>query len=104
RVPPTKSQAKHNVPLPSPSHDLLPSGEDSLKLKELIDLCTNLSNKVIDLESEVLDIKSTYTAKIEKLESRVERLEEENRILKELKGVHSIVDSNKPVIKKEESS
>nr|GEU39764.1 hypothetical protein [Tanacetum cinerariifolium] len=73
-----KRVAEHNVPLPSPSHDPLPSGEDSLKLKKLMDLCTNLSNKVLDLESEVLDIKSTYKAKIEKLESRVERLEEEN--------------------------
>nr|GEV02970.1 synaptobrevin, longin-like domain protein [Tanacetum cinerariifolium] len=57
------------------------SGEDSLKLKELIDFCTNLSNKVLDLESEVIDIKSTYQARIEKLESRVERLEEENKVL-----------------------
>nr|GEW58103.1 ribonuclease H-like domain-containing protein [Tanacetum cinerariifolium] len=70
-VPPTESQAKHNVPLPSPSHDPLPSGEDSLKLKELMDLCTNLSNKVLDLESEVIEIKSTYKEKIEKLESKV---------------------------------
>nr|GEX43037.1 hypothetical protein [Tanacetum cinerariifolium] len=52
-VPPIESPAEHNVPLPSPSFDLLPGGEDSLKLKELIDLYTNLSNKVLDLESEV---------------------------------------------------
>nr|GEY99708.1 hypothetical protein [Tanacetum cinerariifolium] len=104
RVPPTESPAEHNVPLHLPSHDLLPSGEDSLKLKELMDLCTNFSNKVIDLESEVLDIKSTYKAKIEKLESRVERLEEENRVLKEFKGVHSIIDSDETVMEKEESS
>nr|GEV46855.1 hypothetical protein [Tanacetum cinerariifolium] len=103
-VTPTESQAKHNVPLPSPFHDLLPSGDDSLKLKELMDLCTNLSNKVLYLESKVLDIKSTYKAKIEKLESRVERLEEKNRLLKELKGVHFIVDSNEPIMEKEESS
>nr|GEV98300.1 hypothetical protein [Tanacetum cinerariifolium] len=103
KVPPTKSQAEHNVPLPLPSHDPLPSGEDRLKLKELMELCTNLSNKVLDLESEVIDIKSTYKAKIEKLKSRVERLEEENRILKELKGVHSTFDSDEPVMEKEES-
>nr|GEZ40898.1 putative ribonuclease H-like domain-containing protein [Tanacetum cinerariifolium] len=41
-VPPTKSQAEHNLPLPSPSHDPLPSGEDSLKLKELMDLRESL--------------------------------------------------------------
>nr|GEY45714.1 hypothetical protein [Tanacetum cinerariifolium] len=50
-VPPTESSAEHN--LPSPSHDPLPSGEDSLKHKELMDFYTSLSNKVLDLESEV---------------------------------------------------
>nr|GEZ39253.1 hypothetical protein [Tanacetum cinerariifolium] len=78
-VPSIKPQDEHTVPLPSPSHDPLPSGDDSLKLQELMDLCTNLSNKVLDLESEVLDIKSTYKAKIEKLESRLNRLEVENK-------------------------
>nr|GEU31726.1 retrovirus-related Pol polyprotein from transposon TNT 1-94 [Tanacetum cinerariifolium] len=62
-----------------PSNYPLPSGKDSLKLKELMDLCTNLSNKVLELESEVIDIKSTYQERIEKLEGRVEWLEEENR-------------------------
>nr|GEU46277.1 hypothetical protein [Tanacetum cinerariifolium] len=104
KVPPTESQAEHNVPLPSPSHDPLPSGEDSLKLKKLIDLCTNLSKKVLDLESEVIDIKSTHKVKIERLKSRVERLEEENRVLKEHKGVHSTNDSDEPVMEKEDSS
>nr|GEV78532.1 hypothetical protein [Tanacetum cinerariifolium] len=80
------------------------SGEDCLKLKELMDLCTNLSKKVIDLESEVIDIKSTYKAKFKKLESRVKRLEEDNMVLKELKGVHSTIDYDEPVMEKEESS
>nr|GEW63114.1 hypothetical protein [Tanacetum cinerariifolium] len=65
--------------LPSPSNDPLPSGEDSMKLKELMNLCTNLSNKVLELESEVIDIKSTYQERIKKLEGRVERLEDENK-------------------------
>nr|GEW48315.1 hypothetical protein [Tanacetum cinerariifolium] len=69
-----------------------------------MDFCTSLSNIVIDLKSEVIDIKSSYKAKFEKLESRLKRLEEENRVLKELKGVYSTVDSNKPVMEKEESS
>nr|GEW04699.1 hypothetical protein [Tanacetum cinerariifolium] len=80
------------------------SGEDSLKLKELMDLCTNLSNKVLDLKSEVTDIMSTFKAKIEKLEIRVDSLEEENMVLKELKGVHSTVDFDEPVMEKEKSS
>nr|GEZ12864.1 hypothetical protein [Tanacetum cinerariifolium] len=59
-----------------------------------MDLCTNFSNKVLDLKSEVLDIKSTYKAKIKKLESMVERLEEENRLLKELKDIDDDVEIN----------
>nr|GEW93004.1 hypothetical protein [Tanacetum cinerariifolium] len=47
---------------------------------------------------------SISQAKIKKLESRVERLEEENRALKDLKGVHSTVDFDEPVMEKEESS
>nr|GEV97736.1 hypothetical protein [Tanacetum cinerariifolium] len=70
-VPPTESVIEQNLPLPS--NDPLPSGEDSLKLKELMDLCTNLSKKVLELESEVIDIKSTYQERIEKLEGMIER-------------------------------
>nr|GEZ01677.1 hypothetical protein [Tanacetum cinerariifolium] len=60
-----------------------------------MDLCTNLSNKVIELESEVIDIKSTYQERIEKLE---------NRVLKELKSVHSTDDIAEPVMEKKKSS
>nr|GEU99620.1 hypothetical protein [Tanacetum cinerariifolium] len=102
KVPPTESPTEQSLPLPF--NDLLPSGEDSLKLKELMELCTNLSNKVLELESEVIDIKSTYQERIEKLEGRVERLNEENRVLKELKSVHSIDDADEPVMEKKKSS
>nr|GEY70807.1 hypothetical protein [Tanacetum cinerariifolium] len=71
-----KEVAKQNVP--SPSNDLLPSGDDSLKLKELMDLCTNLSNKVLELESEAIDIKSTYQERIEKLKGKVESMMDVN--------------------------
>nr|GEV44169.1 reverse transcriptase domain-containing protein [Tanacetum cinerariifolium] len=37
--------------VPTTSNDPLPSGEDRMQLKELMDLCTNLSNKVLDLEN-----------------------------------------------------
>nr|GEX06397.1 hypothetical protein [Tanacetum cinerariifolium] len=100
--PPTKSPVEQN--LPSPSNNPLLSGEDSLKLKELMDLSTNLSNKVLKFESEVIDIKFTYQERIEKLEGRVERLEEENKVLKELKSVHSTDDANEPVMTNEKSS
>nr|GEX28242.1 putative ribonuclease H-like domain-containing protein [Tanacetum cinerariifolium] len=84
-------------------NDPILGGKDSLKLKELIYLCTHLSNKVIELESEVIDIKSTYKDMIEKLKGRVDRLEEENRVLKELHSVHSKVNNVAPVVETEKS-
>nr|GEV21844.1 hypothetical protein [Tanacetum cinerariifolium] len=98
---PTVLSPEHK--LPSPSNDPLPGGEDSLKLKEMIDLCTHLSNKVLELESEVIDIKSTYTERIKKLEGRVDRLEEENRNLKDLYSVYLKVYTVAPVVEKEKS-
>nr|GEV80070.1 hypothetical protein [Tanacetum cinerariifolium] len=59
---------------------------------------------VLELESEMIDLKSTYQERIEKLEGMVERLEEENRVLIELKSVHSTDDADEPVMEKEKSS
>nr|GEZ26947.1 hypothetical protein [Tanacetum cinerariifolium] len=89
--------------LPSPSNDPLPGGKDSLKLKELIDLCTHFSNNVLELESEVIDFKYTYKERIEKLKGRVDRLKEQNGVLKELHDVYFKVDTAAPVVEKEKS-
>nr|GFC23159.1 hypothetical protein [Tanacetum cinerariifolium] len=84
--------------VPTTSNDPLLSGEDSMQLKELMILCTNLSNKVLDLENEVIEIKSSHQAKIAVLKSRVEKLNEENMSLtKELKSFTSKVES--PAVK-----
>nr|GEZ55808.1 hypothetical protein [Tanacetum cinerariifolium] len=95
-------------PLPITSNDLLPSGEDSMQLKELMILCTNLSNKVLDLENKVIEMKSSHQAKIVVIESKVEKLEEENMSLtKELKSFNSKVESptvKEIVVDKEKSS
>nr|GEU45332.1 RNA-directed DNA polymerase, eukaryota, reverse transcriptase zinc-binding domain protein [Tanacetum cinerariifolium] len=105
-ISPTEINTKEHVPIPS--NDPLPSGEDRMQLKELMVLCTNLSNKVLDLENEVIEMKSLHKANIEELESRVEKLENENRLLtNELKSFNTMVES--PTIKetamdKEESS
>nr|GFA24112.1 hypothetical protein [Tanacetum cinerariifolium] len=94
--------------VPTTSNDPLPSGEDIMQLKELMDLCINLSNKVLDLENEVIEMKSLHKAKIEKLESRVKKLEEKNMSLtKELKSFNTRVKSltiNETIMDKEESS
>nr|GEU78910.1 putative ribonuclease H-like domain-containing protein [Tanacetum cinerariifolium] len=97
KVPSPEPSPEHMLPLPS--NDPLPGGKDSMILKELMDLCTHLSNKVLELESEVIDIKSTYKERIKKLEHRVDKLEEENRVLKKLHSVHSKVDTAAPIAK-----
>nr|GEV12955.1 hypothetical protein [Tanacetum cinerariifolium] len=101
KVPSPELSPEHRLPLPS--NDSLLGGEDSLKLKELMDLCIHLSKKVLELESKVIDIKSTYKDRIEKLEGRVDKLEEENMNLKDLHSVHSKVDIAAPTVEKEKS-
>nr|GEW68893.1 ribonuclease H-like domain-containing protein [Tanacetum cinerariifolium] len=106
-------QAQDDVPslaplpqhtIPSPTNDPIPDADkDSLKFQELMDLCTRLSNKVLDLESEVIDLKSSFTHKIAKLEDRVHKLEEENKILKATSFKSAKVDTATPVEDKEES-
>ncbi|GJT36552.1 retrovirus-related pol polyprotein from transposon TNT 1-94 [Tanacetum coccineum] len=49
----------------------LRSDEDSLKLKELMELCTNLQTRVLDLEK----TKTTQQIKIDSLKRRVKKLE-----------------------------
>nr|GEX30443.1 hypothetical protein [Tanacetum cinerariifolium] len=69
KVPSPEPSPEHTIH--SPSNDPIPdANKDSLKFQELMDLCTRLSNKVLDLESKVIDIKSSFTNKIEKLEDR----------------------------------
>nr|GEW15778.1 hypothetical protein [Tanacetum cinerariifolium] len=68
KVPSLEPSPEHQ--LPSPSNDLIPTAKDSLKLQELMDLCTRLSKKVMDLEIEVIDIKSSFIDKIKKHKDR----------------------------------
>ncbi|GKF56572.1 hypothetical protein Tco_0166912, partial [Tanacetum coccineum] len=51
------------------------SGEDSLKLKEMIELCTNLQNRVIDLAQ----TKTSQAQEITSLKRRVKRLKKKKR-------------------------
>nr|GEU32230.1 putative ribonuclease H-like domain-containing protein [Tanacetum cinerariifolium] len=91
--------------VPTTSNDPLPSGEDRMQLKELMVLCTNLSNKVFDLENEVIEMKSSHKAKIAELKNRVEKLEEENKSLtKELKSFDTKVISTAKIIVDEVST
>ncbi|GJU28887.1 hypothetical protein Tco_1172476 [Tanacetum coccineum] len=53
----------------------LRSGEDSLKLNELMELCTNLQQRVLDLET----TKTTQANEIASLKRRVKKLERRNK-------------------------
>ncbi|GJV52717.1 hypothetical protein Tco_1448458 [Tanacetum coccineum] len=57
--------------LTTPSNDLLPSGEDSMQLNELMVLCTQLQQQVLDLEK----AKSEQAIEIASLKKRVDKLE-----------------------------
>ncbi|GJZ70808.1 hypothetical protein Tco_0634659 [Tanacetum coccineum] len=58
------------------SNDPLLSGEDRLKLNELMELFTNLSQRVLDLEN----TKSSQAAEITKLKEKVKKLERRNKL------------------------
>ncbi|GJU95660.1 hypothetical protein Tco_1320416 [Tanacetum coccineum] len=55
--------------------NILRSDEDRLKLNELMELCTNLQKKVLDLEK----IMTTQGNEISSLKSRVKKIEKRNR-------------------------
>ncbi|GKE80685.1 hypothetical protein Tco_1550685, partial [Tanacetum coccineum] len=64
-----KDETKNVESVPIHSNDLLLSGEDRLKLNELLELCTKLFERVLDLEN----TKTSQAAEITKLE-RVKKL------------------------------
>ncbi|GKE94388.1 hypothetical protein Tco_1579243 [Tanacetum coccineum] len=75
---PTQSMAyetKNMEILPIHSNDPLLSGEDRLKLNELLELCTKLFERVLDLEN----TKTSQAAEITKLKERVKKLERRNK-------------------------
>ncbi|GJX60970.1 putative ribonuclease H-like domain-containing protein [Tanacetum coccineum] len=57
------------------SNDPFLNGEDRLKLEELMALCTNLQNRVLDLEH----TKTTQALEIDSLKRRVKKLEKKQR-------------------------
>ncbi|GKA74821.1 hypothetical protein Tco_0781123 [Tanacetum coccineum] len=72
---PITDEAANAEHVPTHSNDLLFSGEDRLKLNELMELCTKLSERVLDLEN----TKTSQAAEITKLKERVKKLERRNK-------------------------
>ncbi|GJR22677.1 putative ribonuclease H-like domain-containing protein [Tanacetum coccineum] len=82
------------------------SDEDSLKLKELMELCTNLKNRVIDLEK----TKTSQTQEITSLKRRVRRLKKKGgsrthklKLLYKV-GLSARVESSKESLGEEDAS
>nr|GEU37808.1 hypothetical protein [Tanacetum cinerariifolium] len=80
-VPYTEPQTKEYIP--TPSHDPLPSGEDTMQLSELMKICTKLSDRVLSLEQ----IKINQAAKIKKLKKRVKKLKGKKKKKKRTHGL-----------------
>nr|GEU59344.1 hypothetical protein [Tanacetum cinerariifolium] len=72
-VPQNETQTEENVP--THSYDPLLSGEERLQLKELMELYTKLSDRVLDLET----IKTAQAKEIANLKKRVKRLERKKK-------------------------
>ncbi|GJY25991.1 putative ribonuclease H-like domain-containing protein [Tanacetum coccineum] len=72
---PITDEAANEEHVPIHSNDPLLSGEDRLKLNELMELCTNLSQRVLNLEN----IKTSQAAEITKLKEMVKKLERRNK-------------------------
>ncbi|GJV26004.1 hypothetical protein Tco_1378699 [Tanacetum coccineum] len=68
---PVTDDTENVASVPTHSNDPLLSGEDRLKLNELMELCTSLSQRVLDLEK----TKTSQAAEITELKERVKRLE-----------------------------
>ncbi|GKE49888.1 hypothetical protein Tco_1481146 [Tanacetum coccineum] len=89
---PITDEAANEEHVPIHSNDLLLSGEDRLKLNELMELCTNLSQRVLELEN----TKTSQATEITKLKERVKKLERRNKSrtpgLKRLRKGRKIVD------------
>ncbi|GJS12263.1 putative ribonuclease H-like domain-containing protein [Tanacetum coccineum] len=72
---PTTDEAINEEHVSVHSNDTLLGGEDRLKLNELMKLCTNLSQRALDLEN----TKTSQAAEIATLKERVKKLERRNK-------------------------
>ncbi|GKB19715.1 hypothetical protein Tco_0853638 [Tanacetum coccineum] len=72
---PTTEEPTLEEHVSTPSYDPTQSGEDSIKLSELMNLCTSLQEKVLDLEK----AKTAQAKEITSLKKRVKQLEKRRK-------------------------
>ncbi|GJZ16582.1 putative ribonuclease H-like domain-containing protein [Tanacetum coccineum] len=74
-IEPTTKETTPEEHVSTPSYDPPPSGEDRLQLAELMSLCTNLQEKVLDLEK----AKTAQAKEITSLTKRAKQLEQRRK-------------------------
>ncbi|GJY18038.1 putative ribonuclease H-like domain-containing protein [Tanacetum coccineum] len=74
-IEPTAEETTLEEYVSTPSYDPPPSGKDRMQLAELMSLCTNLQEKVLDLEK----AKTTQAKEITSLKKRVKQLEKRRK-------------------------
>ncbi|GKD59294.1 hypothetical protein Tco_1296803 [Tanacetum coccineum] len=98
---PIADEAANEESVPTHSNDPLLNGEDNLKLNELMELCTNLQKKVLNLETS----KTTQALEIESLKRRVKKLEKKQRSrTHKLRRLYKVCLSDKVVFSDDEAS
>ncbi|GJR93390.1 putative ribonuclease H-like domain-containing protein [Tanacetum coccineum] len=96
---PIADEAANEEHVPTHSNDPLLSGEDILKLNELMELCTNLSQRVLNLEK----TKTSQAAEIPELNERVKKLEKKGGLrTHKLKRLYKVGRSPRVVSSKDE--
>ncbi|GJW82420.1 hypothetical protein Tco_0146395 [Tanacetum coccineum] len=103
----TQSMATLNEPSPQgtgsgsgPRVNTLGSGEDRLKLKELMDLCTKLFDRVLDLET----TKTAQAKEIASLKKRVQKMERKRKSKTPRMNLFKIGTSSKRSLGEEDAS
>ncbi|GKE33312.1 hypothetical protein Tco_1452634 [Tanacetum coccineum] len=92
---PIADEAANKENVPTHSNDPLLSGEDRLKLNELMELCTNLQKKVLDLET-------SKTSQAEEIASLKRRVKKQRSRTHKLKRLYKVGLSAKIVSSKDE--
>ncbi|GKA05435.1 hypothetical protein Tco_0684555 [Tanacetum coccineum] len=96
---PIADKAANEENAPTHSNDPLINGEDRLKLKELMDLCTNLQNRVLALET----TKTNQAIEIDSLKRRVKKPEKKySKRTHKLKRLYKVGLSAKVISSKDE--
>ncbi|GJX73433.1 hypothetical protein Tco_0312028 [Tanacetum coccineum] len=95
---PTQPGTEHHLPTPhdSPLHAVHSHGSDegSLKLQELMNLVTTLSDRIGVLEADLMKTKKTYSSAYTKLILRVKKLESQIKIRKARKQARVVLSDD----------